>query len=298
MDFLALLPRQVRPAVSTIGAVMTNTGNDRIALVSGGVAFYAFLSIFPGIAFALMIWGLLTDGEGLERLLVMLEGVVPAEAYTLIANQMRRIAGSQANGLSWGLVISLLLTLWSASRAVNALLMAVALPLRAQPHRGFFHQNLIALTFTVGGMVFSLISLLAIGAVPPLLEAVRLGAATEIMIRLLRWVFVVGLFMIGALAFYRVAQRKPRPPLFSGIKRNVPGAFVAALIWLGASFGFSFYLAEFAAYNETFGSLGAVAALLMWFWLSAFAICVGAETNAELNPLWRRRRARDWSAEA
>lgn len=298
MDLMTLLPRPVRPAVSTIGAVMTNTGNDRIALVSGGVAFYAFLSIFPGIAFALMIWGLLTDGESLERMLTMLEGVVPPESFTLIENQMRRIAGSQSSGLSWGLVISLLLTLWSASRAVNALLMAVALPLRAQPHRGFFHQNLIALTFTVGGMVFSLISLLAIGAVPPLLEALKLGAFNEILIRALRWFVVVGLFMIGALAFYRVAQRKPRPPLLSGVKRNLPGALIAALIWLAASFGFSFYLAEFATYNETFGSLGAVAALLMWFWLSAFAICVGAETNAELNPLWRRRRERAWSAEA
>ncbi|WP_158085526.1 YihY/virulence factor BrkB family protein [Henriciella aquimarina] len=258
-------------------------GEDDVALVAGGVAFYAFLSIFPAIACALMVWGVFTTETELRTYLGLLNSVVPDSAYRLISDQMVRIADSQTAGLSWGALFSLLLALWSASRAANALLIAVAVTYDRHDKRGFIQQNLIALGFTAGGIIFALLSLAAIGAVPPIIEALQLGAFIDALLRILRWIGLLSLFLGGIYVFYRIAR--PHGVAYAQARRRpvLPGTLVAGTIWLAASVGFSFYLGNFADYNQTFGSLGAAVALLMWLWLSAVAICVGAETNGVLS---------------
>lgn len=268
------------PLVRLVSRLFASLGDDNIALLAGGVAFYAFLSIFPAIACALMIWGLFTDTENLSNYLNALQGVAPQAAFELIATQMIRIADQQNSGLSWGALISLALTLWSASRAVNALIMAMSVTAGGRP-RNFFHQNLMALTFTVVAIFFAVVSLLAIGAVPPIIRALQLGSFAEAAISTIRWLLLLALFFGSLYGFYRVSYRRVAKQ--EGTRHRVlPGAALATVIWLLASAGFSFFLSSFANYNETFGSLGAVAALLMWFWISAFAVCIGAELNSEL----------------
>ncbi|MEM5517914.1 YihY/virulence factor BrkB family protein [Henriciella sp. AS95] len=275
--------RHFRPAASLIARTGGRLGRDDVALVSGGVAFYAFLSIFPAVAAALMVWGIFTTSADLREYFEVLRPLLPDEAYALITDQMIRIADSQSSGLSWGAVVSLVVALWSASRGANALLQAIEVTYDRPAKRGFFEQNLLAIGFTAGAIVFAIVSLAAIGAVPPIIEALQLGAVLDAFLRILRWLGMIALFLVGIYAFLRTA----RP---HGVRRNessarpiLPGALVAASIWLIASIAFSFYLSAFADYNETFGSLGAVAALLMWLWLSAFAICTGAETNGVLS---------------
>lgn len=271
--------RYVQPPLTIAKRTMGRLGRDDVGLVSGGVAFYGFLSIFPAVACALMVWGLFTTSADLREYFEIMRPVVPDRAYELITAQMIRIAESQNTGLSWGALISLILALWSSSRGANALLSAIEVTYDRPEKRGFVEQNLLALGFTAGAIVFAIVSLAAIGAVPPIIQALQLGAFADAILRILRWLGLIGLFLLGIYAFLRTA----RP---HGIRKReeiarpiLPGALVAAAIWLVASVAFSFYLAAFANYNETFGSLGAVAALLMWLWLSAFAICTGAETN-------------------
>lgn len=283
MAGLAVLKSITRsPACRTSARVAGRAGEHDVALVAGGVAFYAFLSVFPAIACALMVWGVFTTGTELRTYLDLLSSVVPDSAYRLISDQMVRIAGSQSGGLSWGALASLLIALWSASRAANALLSAVAVTYHRHTRRGFLQQNLIALGFTAGGIVFALLSLAAIGAVPPILEALQLGALIEALLRIVRWLGLLGLFLGGIYAFYRVARPHGTDYAKTHTRPVIPGTLVAGTIWLAASVGFSFYLGNFADYNETFGSLGAAVALLMWLWLSAAAICIGAETNGVL----------------
>ncbi|MEQ8556768.1 MAG: YihY/virulence factor BrkB family protein [Henriciella sp.] len=267
------------PAYRTTMRIAGKAGEDDVALVAGGVAFYAFLSVFPAIACALMVWGLFTTEAELRTYLELLNAVVPDAAYKLISDQMVRIADSQAAGLSWGALFSLLLALWSASRAANALLIAVAVTYHRHVRRGFIRQNLIALAFTGGGIVFALLSLAAIGAVPPIIEALQLGAFVDALLRIVRWLGLLALFLGGIYIFYRIARPHGVAYAQQRTRPVIPGTLVAGAIWLSASVGFSFYLGNFADYNETFGSLGAAVALLMWLWLSAVAICIGAETN-------------------
>lgn len=281
--------RYIGPLAGTVSRIAARAGDNNVALVSGGVAFYAFLSVFPSIACALMVWGVFTTETELRSYLDVLQGVVPDSAYKLISNQMVRIAESQSAGLSWGALFSLVLALWSASRGANALFSAVAITYEDGEPRGIIAQNLLALGFTGGAIVFALLSLAAIGAVPPILEALQLGTFLDAALRILRWLLLLGLFVGGLYAFYRSARpsgtdgpQDRRRPVFTG-------TLVASAIWLGASFLFSLYLGSFADYNQTFGSLGAAVALLMWLWLSAMAICVGAETNGVLS---RERLAR------
>ncbi|MEE2877874.1 MAG: YihY/virulence factor BrkB family protein [Pseudomonadota bacterium] len=278
------------PVARTSARIAGRAGEHDVALVAGGVAFYAFLSVFPAIACALMVWGVFTTDAELREYLDFLSAVLPSSAYQLISDQMVRIAKSQAAGLSWGALASLLLALWSASRAANALLTAVAVTYDRQKKRGFIQQNLIALAFTGGGIVFALLSLAAIGAVPPILEALQLGAFLDALARIIRWLGLLSLFLGGIYVFYRIARPHGVAHSQTRTRPVLPGTLVAGAIWLAASVGFSFYLGSFADYNETFGSLGAAVALLMWLWLSAAAICIGAETNGVLS---REVRARE-----
>lgn len=279
----AVWKRALAPFLRTGLRVARRTGEDDIALAAGGVAFYAFLSIFPAIACALMVWGLFTSETDLRAYFEFLNAFLPEAAYILITDQMERIAEAQSSRLSWGALASLVLALWSASRAANALLTAVAVTHERQQKRGFIRQNLIALAFTAGGIVFALLSLAAIGAVPPIIRALQLGAFADASLRIIRWAGLLGLFLGGIFIFYRIARPHGDDGAQYQARPTLPGTLVAGAIWLAASVGFSFYLGNFADYNETFGSLGAAVALLIWLWFSAAAICIGAETNAILS---------------
>jgi membrane protein len=250
---------------------------DHIGVLAGGVAFYAFLSIFPAVAAALMVWGLFTNFESLGPQLQVIRDFAP-DAFELVANQMTVIASQNDGDLTFGLIIAIVLSLWSASGGVSALIGAMNLAYHEREKRGFFRLVTLSLVFTVAGIVFAALSLVAIAAVPPILEALYLGAFLDAVIRAIRWLVMIALFFVACSIIYRFAPSRTH----ARWRWIVPGALLASVIWLAASIAFSFYLANFNAYNATFGSLGAVAALLMWFWLSAYATCMGAELNSQL----------------
>lgn len=250
---------------------------DRIGLVAAGIAFYAFLSIFPAMAALLMLWGLFTDMTALGPQLQAVRDVAP-DAFDLVADQMIAIANQPKHDLTVGLIVTILLAIWSASGAVGALMNAMNMAYHEKEKRNFFRITLISLAFTLLGIVFVGVSIAAIAAVPPILEALRLGAILEAAIRAVRWLLTIALFLLATAMIYRIAPSRTHAR-WSWI---VPGAVAASVVWLIASIAFSVFLDNFATYNATFGSLAAVAILLMWFWLSAYAVCMGAELNSQL----------------
>jgi len=252
-------------------------GADNVGLLSAGIAFYAFLSIFPAIAAGLMIWGLFTDMTTLGPQLQSIRDFAP-DAFGLIADQMVVIATQDDGGLTLGVVVSALLALWGASGAVSALMQAMNMAYHEKEKRGFLRLTGLTLLFTFGGIAFAAISLAAIAAVPPILKALYLGAFLEAVAGAARWLMMIALFAVACALIYRIAPSRTS----ARWRWIVPGALAAGAVWLVASIAFSAYLENFNAYNATFGSLGAVAALLMWFWLSAYAICMGAELNSQL----------------
>jgi len=250
---------------------------DNVGLLSAGIAFYAFLSIFPAIAAALMTWGLFTDMASLGLQLETVRDLAP-DAFDLVADQMVVIATQDRGGLTFGLAISIVLALWGASGGIAALMQAMNMAYHETEKRTFLHLYLLTFGFTLGGILFVALSMAAIAAVPPILKALYLGAFIEAVVSLARWLIIIAVFMAACAIIYRFAPSRAH----ARWRWIVPGAMAAGVIWLLASVAFSAYLENFNAYNATFGSLGAVAALLMWFWISAYAICLGAELNAQL----------------
>lgn len=273
-----------RGGVRVVRGVLQRGFEDNLSILSAGVAFYAFLSIFPAVAGALMVWGLFASTPDIRAWLGVLGGIAPPEAFRLVLDELVSIAQSGGPGMTLGAILSFFFALWSASRAAQALMAVIDIAYDLKQPRGFLSSNLAALRFTLTGIVFAVFSLAAIGAVPPIIEALRLGAVAEAVFKSGRWLLLIAIFLvISANAYRNTPSHKLRKKRGEKGVPIWPGAIAASTIWLVASFGFSFYLAEFNSYNRTFGSLGAVAALLMWFWISAYAIGVGAEVNAELD---------------
>src|SRR5690606_6676752 len=167
---------------------------------------------------------------------------------------------------------------WSASRAVTALMIAMNVAYEEEEARGIVMQNLVALALTLGGLVFFALSVTAIAALPAIVAFFNLGALVTAALTILQWAALAIAAMLALAGVYRFAPCRAA----ARIRWLTPGAVVATLLWLLSSLLFSFYVANFGSYNETFGSLGAVVVLLLWFYISAFAVCVGAELNAEL----------------
>ncbi|MHA6289584.1 YihY/virulence factor BrkB family protein [Maricaulis sp. CAU 1757] len=256
------------------------TARDNLSFVAGGVAFFGFLAVFPALGALVMIWGLFADPQSLADQLAVLRQAMPAAAFDLIEAQLVAVAESRSSSLTLGAILALAFSFWSAAKGARAMIAAMNIAYAQTDQRGFIKANLTALAFTVGGIVYAVLSLALIAALPPLLEAIRLGVWVEVLIHAGRWLAAIALFILALGALYRWAPHR-RPP---AVKWITPGAVLAAGLWIIASLAFSFYAANIADYNASFGALGSVVALMMWMWLSSFIICFGAVYNAVLEP--------------
>lgn len=259
--------------------VKDEVGSDNLSIVSAGVAFFALLAIFPGITALVTLYGLVTDPAQVEPQLAPLRDLLPSGAFDIIAGQTRQVASAASSSLSLGLIVSLALAIWSANAGTKSMITALNIAYGEHEKRGFFSLNFWSLLFTLAGILFMIVALTVVAAVPAVQAATDSEAGPlQSLLLALRWV-VMAVLMIAALGLlYRYAPSR-RSARFQWVSA---GAIVATLFWLLASIGFSFYVRSFGSYDKTFGSLGAVVILLMWFYLSTFVICIGAELNAEL----------------
>ena len=252
-------------------------GRDRVLAVAAGVTFYGLLALFPAVSAFVSLYGLAADPLTIADHLAMAQGVLPEGALQIVRDQVDRITSAPTSGLSVALALSLVLSLWSANAGIKAVFDALNVAYGEDEKRSFVQLNAVSLAFTFAIILFILVALGVIAVIPALLEAVYLGAAAEWLIWLGRWPVILLILLIGLGMLYRFG------PSREDARRDwlSPGAVFAALAWLLASVLFSWYAANFAGYNETYGTLGAVIALLMWMWLSAAIVLVGAELNAE-----------------
>lgn len=253
-------------------------GEDNLSLVAAGIAFYGLLALFPALAAAVSIYGLVSDPAQVEQQFGAVGGVLPQEAQGLVAGQLHRIASTSSQALGWGLFGGLALALWSAAAGVKALMTALNVTYDEPERRGFLRFNATALLLTLGAIVFALISLALIVALPALLGNLGLGEVARVAVSALRWPLLAAAVLVGLAVLYRYGPSRDRArwQWVSG------GAAIATVLWLVVSGLFSFYVSNFAGYNETYGSLGAVVILLMWFYLTAFIVLLGGALNAEM----------------
>ena len=251
---------------------------DNLTVIAAGVAFYGLLSIFPALAALVAIYGLIADPVTVQQQVNALQGILPAEAMTLISNQLTSLVSKPSSGLGVGLGISVLLAIWGARSGTSTLMSALNIAYGENEKRNFLLFNAEALFLTASMVLFGIIVFLTVAILPAVIDLFPLPQSWKNIISYVRWPILALLMMVALAAIYRYAPSRNEPRW-----RWVSwGAVIATLIWIAGSAGFSLYVAKFSSYNQTYGSLGAVVILLMWLWVSALIVLIGAELNAEL----------------
>ncbi len=256
----------------------SQAAEDRLMTEAAGITFYTLLALFPALAALVSLYALVADPTTIQGHLGQLAGIIPGGGMEIITEQVQRVAQSADGTLGFGAVAGLLVSLWSANQAAKALFDALNVVYEEHEKRGFVKLTLTTLAFTLGFILFAILTMVAVVAVPVVLGFVGLGSTAETLLAYGRWPLMLALVGLVLASLYRWG-----PSRESAKWRWVSwGSGFAALGWLGASAGFSWYVANFGNYNETYGSLGAVVGFMTWIWISAIVILLGAELNAEM----------------
>jgi membrane protein len=251
---------------------------DRVLLVAAGVTFYALLAIFPGLAALISIYGLFADPGKMAEHLDTVASVAPGGAVDVLRDQMTRLASQGGTTLGFSFLISLAISLWTANSGIKAIFDAMNIVYKEEEKRSFIKLNIITLLVTLGIVVFILLTLGAIVALPIALNYLPLPGVTAFLVKIGRWPILFALVTLALQALYRYGPSRTEPQW-----RWVSwGSVFAAIVWVAASVLFSWYVANFGNYNKTYGSLGAIIGFMTWIWLSIIVVLVGAELNAEM----------------
>jgi membrane protein len=259
-----------------LGQLFTKLDEDNAALLASGIAMYGLLSVFPGLAAAVSIYGLFATPEEVIQHMRVFAGVLPPGVWSIFADQLRNVVAHDHRTLTAAVVISLLFALWSARFTVSSLMTATNIAYQAQEHRGYVRQVWVSLWLTLGVIVGFLVMLL-IGVVIPVALAVLgtspwVQGAIAVLRALLLWAFAV----TGLSAVYRFAPARRQ----ARWRWLTWGSGIAATLWLTLTGLFTLYVRVFAAYDRTYGPLAGVIVLLVWFYLLSLAVLLGAEIDA------------------
>lgn len=241
-----------------------------LGLIAAGVAFYAILSVFPGLAALIALWGVFGDPGLAAQQIEAYEAVLPNEVEALFRTQLNALATVDGLTLGWASILSFLLALWTARAGVAALMRGLN-AIYGVPNRSGFSHAIRALVLTLSLIGVGFVALVCVVIVPVLVAFFPTGVFAQIGIEAARWSIALGVLATGFALIYRLAPNA-RAPVW-------PGALLATLFWAAGSVGFSIYLQNFSTYNEVYGSIGAVVALLMWLLLSAWLVLVGGGIN-------------------
>ncbi len=251
--------------------------NDRVLAIAAGVTFYGLLALFPAIAAFVSIYGLFADPATVERHFASAAQYLPYGAADIIGERLKAVSAQGKTALGFAGIFGILLSLWSANSGMKAVFDALNVAYEEEEKRSFLKLNAVSLAFTIGAAVFMLLAIGAVVVVPLLLNMLPLGPLAEWSARIGRWVVLIAL-LIGALALlYRYGPSRNEPEW----KWVSPGSVLAAVLWVAASVGLSIYAQNFANYDQTYGSLGAVIGFMIWMWVSSTIVVAGAELNAE-----------------
>jgi membrane protein len=267
----------LRAGLRTVQGVARIVAEARLGLIAAGVAFFSMLAVFPGIAAVIALFGYFADPHVVLAQVQLLADFLPPDAFGIVQTEVQALVAANVSTLGWASAISTLAALWSARAGVAALIEGVNAT-HAGDDRGNVHHLLASALFTVILVGVALVALAAAIFVPILLAIVPLGPFFALAAGIAKWATSLGVVLFGVGLAYRYGPNRPdfRSPWLS------PGLLLAVALWAAASIGFSYYISNFSSYNRVYGSIGAVIALLMWFYISAYVILLGAALTAEL----------------
>ncbi|MEL6609068.1 MAG: YihY/virulence factor BrkB family protein [Pseudomonadota bacterium] len=257
--------------------VIRQIEDKRLSLIAAGVAFYGLLAIFPTLAAMIALWGLLGDPVDVIVLFAQFQSALPADIFKLINDQLVALANADGDTLGLASLLSLGFAIWSSRAGVAAMIQGVNVVYGERNRPGLWHY-LHAVRMTVLLLAVGVVAIAALVIAPIALAFVNLGPLAGLIAEFVRWSIALGVFLLGFGLIYRQGPNR-RPVRMAWI---TPGAALAVVLSLAASAGFAIYLANFGNYNEVYGSIGAVIATLMWLYITAFLVLIGAALNAEL----------------
>lgn len=276
-----------------ISALLDRQDRIHMGLIAAGVAFYAMFAVFPGLAAIIALWSLWYDPSVILAYVNVADEFIPAQAADILHAQVSALLSGGRTKLGWASVISFVIATIAARAGVDALVRGLNAAHGVRSHSTIVGFVLAyALTLAIVGVV--LMGLATIVFVPLVINLLTIGPLRAWLVAAVPWValFLIVLIGIGILYRYGPNVKTPRTPIFTW------GSLIAALAWGAASVAFSAYLGSFNSYNRIYGSIGAMVALLMWFYLAGFSVMLGALINVELARRRRIAAARTARAEA
>jgi membrane protein len=254
--------------------------DDNLTDWAAALTYYAVLSIFPALIVLVSILGL-AGQSATNTVLDNINDLGSGPAQDIVSGAIKEIAASQGTAGA-AFVIGLIGALWSASGYVGAFSRASNVIYETEEGRPFWKLRPLQVAMTLLLLLLVAISAIAVVISGPLASEVGKifgieGTAITIF-NIAKWPIIL-LVVITMLAILYYGAPNVRHPGFRWI---TPGGVLAVLLWIAASVGFAFYVANFGSYNKTYGSLAGVIVFLVWLWISNCAVLLGAEMNAEL----------------
>jgi membrane protein len=252
-------------------------GEDRLLAVAAGVVFYGLLAVFPAVTALVSLYGLFASPAAISDQLALLSGILPDSAVEILREQIGRLTANSSK-LGLGFIFGLAVALWSANSGMKAIMDALNVVYEEKEKRGFIKLNLVSFGFTLAGIGVLLLALATVVVLPVALNYLGLHNTTGQLLRFARWPLLILVIILGLAVLYRYgpSRREPRWQWISA------GSVFAAVAWLVSSALLSWYLASFAHYDATYGSLGAGVGMMMWMWISSIVILFGAQLNSEI----------------
>lgn len=249
---------------------------DRIGFIAGGVTFFVALSLFPTLGALVTVYGLFADPAEAAARLELLYSVLPPGVAGFLAEEMQRLAANSNTALTFTLLWTLILALWTANSAVKVLFYGMNVAYHEVERRSIVNYNLVCMAFTVSGFVAVLVTAALVVGVPIAFGV--FGLAEEWShLSPLRWPVLLVVYTAVLTVAYRLGPCRAR----ARWRWLTPGAIFAALLSLLLSLGFSWYLQTFVR-TASYGPLAAMMGFLIWTWLTVQIVILGAELNAEI----------------
>lgn len=254
-------------------------GEDRLLAVAAGVVFYGLLALFPAITALVSSYALFADPSTIKEHMSFVADTLPAGTFTIVQDQVERVLSKGETKLGFAFGVSFLLAVWSANGGMKAIIDALNVVYDEKEARGIVKLNAVSLAFTIGALIAALTAMGLVVAAPLAMSAIGLGQIGELMLQYGRWPVLAVMVLLGLALLYRFGPSRTAPK-WHWIS---VGSVLAAAAWLVGSAGLSYYLANYAGYDATYGSLGAAIGLMMWMWMSTIVVLFGAELNSELD---------------
>ncbi|MCC5947386.1 MAG: YihY/virulence factor BrkB family protein [Nitriliruptoraceae bacterium] len=249
-----------------------------LSLLAAGVAFRLLLATIPAAIAAISIWGLAADPEVLVEQIEAIASQLPESGGALVSEQLSNLTDQAATSLSTAMVVSLVAALWAASSGMLGLVDGCAAAYGEARTRSFVARRLLGLAMTLAGLLLGALTVLGSVLLPRIVEASALEGTAATLAVGARWPVMAALSALAIAVVYRVGPDRRAPRM----RWIWLGALIATSMWLVGSGAFSLYVSRIGDLDETYGSLAGVVIVMLWVFLSAFAMLFGALCNAEV----------------